>query len=478
VLGLIVILGAQQVSITSLGFKLPKVPVQTARESFAALAEADTTNANRTILEAFANALEVAIGISAADAANLRIENCAFEVQVQGGGADTNLFSAAVLAGGQMTGLQLTGCTFTGLSLDIVPFYDLAAGRAPAGSNQLILGYLQMASGQAGSQSVLHDAAIEDCLFQGITVPALAVDRLGDLRLQDNTVRDCYGGFWLWALAESADVLAFDVVPVGNAGLRSDFEALGVTALGDVIPLIASAMVRVLPQKPPTDSTWTAGVIEPASQETIARVATGVRAFFNQIPAAPATAGQGPSSPPSSASSPPSSAEGSAQAQVGAIPALDTLLSSLGTAEQAVPLATDTGVNIALRLDMSGCQVDAVLAESYSGAALIVADRSTTLGATPGSALIRGNRLRNRFPNGQTALVVGMGDVAITGNVMANEILEQRIRGTTYSLVLLAEATNLTPRPVAVVGNVFVDSLSVPGPGLPWETLNTITFYL
>jgi hypothetical protein len=476
VLGLIVILGAQQVSITGLGFRLPRVPVQMARESFAALAEADTTNANRTILEAFANGLEVAIGIFAADAANLRIENCAFEVQVQGGGADTSLFSPAILAGGRMTGLQLTGCTFIGLSLDIVPFYDLAAGLAPAGSNELILGYLQMASSQAGPQSVLHDAAIEDCLFQGITVPALVMDRLGDLRLRDNTVRDCYGGFWLWALAESADILAFDVVPVGNAALRSDFEALGVTALGDAIPLIASAMVRVLPQRPPINSTWTGGVIEPASQETMAKVATGVKAFFNQISASLATAAQGPSSPPSSASSPPSSAEGSTQDQVMALPALDNLLNSLGTAGQAVPVATDTGVTIALRLDMSGCQVDAVLAEAYSGVALLVAN----LSATPGSALILGNRLRNRFPGFPNAWVFGMGDVAITGNVMANEVPEDPGKsGETYSLFLVERATDPHTAPVAVVGNVFVDAVRVyPWPmALSWEQLNTVIFY-
>jgi hypothetical protein len=480
VLGLIVILGAQRVSITGIGFKLPEVPVQTARESFAALGEADTTNANRTILEAFANALEVAIGISAGNAANLRIENCAFEVQLQGGGADTSLFSAAVLAGGQMTGLQLTDCTFTGLSLDIVPFYDLAAGRAPAGSYQLIFGYLQMASSQAGSQGVLHDAAIKDCLFQGLTVPALAMDRLGDLRLQDNTVRDCYGGFWLYALAESANVLAFDVVPVGNADLRSNFETLGVTALGDAIPLIASAMVRVLPQQPPTDSRWTAGVIEPVNQETMTRLATGMKAFFNQISASPATAAQSPSPPPSSASSPPSSTEALAQDQVRALPALDNLLSSLGTPGEAVPVATDTGVGVALRLDMSGCQVDAVLADSYSGGALVVADLSITGSAAPGSALIHGNRLRNRFLGGQTAFMVGMGEVAITGNVMANEVPQDDFTsGESFSLVLLEGATDLRTAPVAVVGNVFIDAVSVkPWPmAQSWYMLNTVIFH-
>jgi Family of unknown function (DUF6519) len=504
VLGLIVIEGAQQVSITGIDIKLPSVVFPTDQESFAALGEADTTNANRAILEAFTNAVEVAIGISAANAANLRIEDCTFEVQSDG--TDMSLFSAAVLAGGQMTGLQLTGCTFSGLSPDTVAFYDLAAGQAAAGIYQLTFGYLQVASNQTKLQSVLHDATIRDCLFEGITVPALAMDRLGDLRLRDNTIRDCYGGFWLYSLAESAGARTFDVLPVGNADLRSNLETLGVTALDDAIPLIASAMVRVLPASPPTDAASAARVIAAADQETLANLASGMKAFFNQITASLDTAaqdpvvqdpvdqgpvghgpvvqglgGQGPSSPPSSASSPPSSASSPpssagvpVQGETTVVPVLDNLLNSLGTAGPPVPIATDTGVTVALRLDMSGCQVDSVLVDSYSGAALIVAD----LSAAPGSALIHGNRLRNRFPSGQTALVVGMGDVAITGNVMANEV-PKSAGGTTYSLVLLEGATtNLPTAPVAVVGNVFVDLLLVSPMVLPWGTLNTVTLYL
>ena len=477
VLGLIVILGAQQVSVTGIDFTLPAVALRTDQETFAALAKADSTNANRAILEAFTDAADLAMGISAADAANLRVRKCTFAVQ--GGGTDRSLFSAAVLAGGEMTGLQLTDCTFTGLSPDTVPFYDLAAGQAAAGSYQLTFGYLQMATSQDDLRSVLHDAAIENCLFQGLTVPALALDRLGDLRLQDNTVRNCYGGFWLYTLGQSYYALAFDVVPVGNADLRSEFEAMGVTALGDAIPLIASAILQVLPQTPPVSSTWTAGVLQTASQETMARLATGMKTFFNQVAASPAfnQVAASPAAAPDP-SSPPSLAEDLVQDKVSDFPVLDNLLNSLSTTEPTVPVATDTGVSVALRLTMSGCQVDSVLADSYSGAALLVAD----LSATPGSALIHGNRLRNRFPNGETALVTGTGDVAVSGNVMANEVSpKQADVDETHSLVLQEGAVNLPAKPVAVVGNVFINSVIVPARsgGLPaWQTLNTVTDYL
>jgi hypothetical protein len=62
--------------------------------------------------------------------------------------------------------------------------------------------------------------------------------------------------------------------------------------------------------------------------------------------------------------------------------------------------------------------------------------------------------------------------------VMANEIPEKRGGDdTTYSLVLREGTSNLQPQPVAVVGNVFVDALSVPATGLSWQTLNAVTYY-
>ena len=74
-----------------------------------------------------------------------------------------------------------------------------------------------------------------------------------------------------------------------------------------------------------------------------------------------------------------------------------------------------------LRLDLSDCQVDAVIAGSYSGAGLLVADFT----ADAGSALLHGNRIRSRFPMGEAALVGGVGEVCVTGNVVANEVAPQ-----------------------------------------------------
>jgi hypothetical protein len=467
VLGLIVIYGAQQVSITGIDFKLPVVTIQVSQNSFAALAKADTTNANRAVLEAFANVVSVALGISAADATDLQVSGCAFDLPEFD--KETSLFSAGVLAGGVMTGFQLADCTFTRPSPTIVPFYDLAAGQAAAAPYQLTFGFLQ-ASSQAASTSLLNDATIEDCLFQGVTVPALAMDHLGDLRLRDNTVRDCYGGFWLYALPEQNGRLLFDILPVGNAALRSEFASAGVIALGDAIPLIASAMVRVLPQRPPTGSRWTPGVITAPDEAAMARLAASVRAFFSLLSARPAAA--------PAVSSPPSAARARVSRSTRAFPVLTNLLNSLGSAKQAGPAAADTGTSTALRLTANGLQVDSVVAapNTYSGAALLVVD----MGATPGSAVVYGNRLRNRFPGGgATALLSGLGDVAVSGNVMANEEPPKTGTGYTYSLSLQAVRTTLPAPPVAAAGNLFISPVNLPvQSGLPtWAAINTIMNY-
>jgi hypothetical protein len=157
---------------------------------------------------------------------------------------------------------------------------------------------------------------------------------------------------------------------------------------------------------------------------------------------------------------------------------------------------------VTLRLDVSDCQIDSVISGSYSGAGLLIAD----LTADAGSALVHGNRIRSRFPMGETALLAGVGEAAVTGNVVANEVAPQVPFGggsppavlPSYSLVLNPGTTPLsaviTPSgtlfgdvagvpAVAVTGNVFVDPPNLPPrPGLPaplddWRTFNTVISY-
>jgi hypothetical protein len=467
-LGLIVVAGAKSVTVSGFDIRQPLVEFKPPPGAFDALSRMDGTNTNRTLVEEFTRLFAVSIGIFAINATDLTVEDCTFDVPSRGGGI--SIFSGSIVGTGRMTGLELSDCTFKGPAPNSVAFYDLAAGRVTASSNELMLGYVQVSAAAAERLSVLHDAHIEGCLFQGITVPALVMTRLGDIRIDKNIVRDCYGGFWLLSIAEFAYGLTFDVVPVGAADLRSNFENLGMTSLFDAAILLASAILRVLPDTPPTGDAVGSRIIQPADETTLVKLASGMKSFFGQA--------AGSLTAPPAASSPPSSPEISLQENVQALPAIDQLIQQIGAPAQQVPVATDTGVNITLRFDMSDCQVDAVLADSYSGAALIVAD----LTAVPGSAILHGNRLRNRFPDGQTALVIGLGDAALTGNVIANEVpgRERKAVGVGRSLVLWEGATSLSAPPVAIVGNVFIDPVVVPSrPGsLPaWQTLNTVIEY-
>ncbi|HTW99299.1 MAG TPA: hypothetical protein VMD59_11010, partial [Acidimicrobiales bacterium] len=105
-----------------------------------------------------------------------------------------------------------------------------------------------------------------------------------------------------------------------------------------------------------------------------------------------------------------------------------------------------------------------------------------------GSALVHGSRLRTRFPGGAAAGLIGVVESAVTGNVVANEVvpetkLIERAVGS-LSLVLLPDQVPLGAAAIAVTGNVFVDpTLLPPRPSsLPagltdWDVLNTVVSY-
>lgn len=162
-----------------------------------------------------------------------------------------------------------------------------------------------------------------------------------------------------------------------------------------------------------------------------------------------------------------------------------------------------TGTSVNLQLDLSGNRVDATTAGSYSSAGLLVADLTTDAG----SAIIHGNRIVTRFPMGTAALVAGVGEASITGNLVMNEVPPQvpfgsgtvQVQLGSYSLALNPANTPLGPAltppgaafgdvagvpAVAVTGNVFVDPTNlparpaaIPSPLGDWNVFNTVISY-
>jgi Family of unknown function (DUF6519) len=532
-LGLIVLEGPSAVTIRGIDLVQPLVSFAPPANAFTALSTAAGSTVNQTLLDEFGRNLLVAIGISAQNTPGLVVKDCTFTLGVPDQALKSNLFAAGILASGSLTEATVSGCTFATPAPSTVPFYDLAAGNQPPFPYRLSFGYLQMPVSAPQSSppasppaapaiGLLHDATIEGCRFLGVTVPALVVAQLGTIRVNNNTIQDCYGGIWLLSMANSALTNAFDLLPIGDQSTRTDLVSIGVSALGDGIFVLALGIARVLPITPPVGLHFIVqpvAVIDPA---TLTLATQGLRTFLNQaasvVPgaaavtpgpaptvqpvtvqaapiqpvqaAAPVQPAQSvqpvlvqPAQPAQPAGSPPSSAAGSpppsSQDLLNVLPSLNGILTKLGAPTAGVPLAADTGTTTVLRLDLTGSQVDAIVPSSYSGAGLLVADFTST----PGSAVLTGNRIRNRFPNGQGAVVVGLADAAVTGNIIANEVpivtaptAAVVVLPSTHSL-LLSESSTQATAPVAVVGNVFVNPPILPDrpAQLPqWLTLNAV----
>jgi len=153
--------------------------------------------------------------------------------------------------------------------------------------------------------------------------------------------------------------------------------------------------------------------------------------------------------------------------------------------EPAIEVA-ETGTSVFPRLDLADCQVDAVIAESYSGAALIMADLAEdTIFSTPivlgppvASAVVHGSRMRCRFPLGETALGFAFAEANVTGNIIANEVAYPTQPSQTlppaYSLSLFQMAKPLGAPAEVVSGNILIDPPVLELAQQTWQPLNTV----
>jgi hypothetical protein len=457
-LGLITIRGAAAVTIRGVELAPPMVRIPSAGRSFSGLHAR-----NQSLLREFSSGLRVMIGISAHDCTDLTVEDCTFRLPDPD---RANSFQAGIFATGTMDGAKITGCTFLSAGARRpVGFHGLARGEQAESPHQLTFGYLQVPTFEPDRSPDrphrLDGAVIDGCLFQDVTVPALAIARLGALRISRNTVRHGYGGFWLISVADSGLSVIFDRIAIGNAdAYRGLVGRFGGAALLDRILVIATAIGQVLPAVPPVDDRLELGRVRTADRALLALARQVLADFYLR-------AAESDEFPPE----------------------IDALLPGQNASgpETRVP-ARDQRTDRArdgepgdrrprLRLDLGGCQIDAVAA-SDGGAGLLVAD----LTAERGQAFIHDNRIRSRFPGGETAFVGGVAESCVTGNVVANEVEQDREgQGSSHSMGL-SPAT--TPPAVAVTGNVFIGRPrlprrhGVPGAFDSWDLMNTVIPYV
>jgi hypothetical protein len=136
----------------------------------------------------------------------------------------------------------------------------------------------------------------------------------------------------------------------------------------------------------------------------------------------------------------------------------------------------DTGTSATPRLEVRDCQIDAVLLESYSGAALILVNLTET---PPASAVVHGSRMRCRFPRGEAAMSIWLDEACVTGNIFANQIAvpaqPSQALPNSFSLTILGVLTPLGAVAMAVSGNVLIDPPVLPPQQL--TALNTVVGY-
>jgi hypothetical protein len=378
------------------------------------------------------------------------------------------------------------------------PFASLASMKEAEGALQLLFGYLQLptrtqevsfggigelvdvrekeappsrkigvraaeAAASAIGLPALQDGTIEGNLFEGLTVPVLVLGRVGTLRIEENTVRACYGGFWLVHAGTTAALAMIERTSAATNDARQYVNTAGLASLGDPVFLIATVLARLLPVTPDaTDPGGSFGVLKAFGRSVVDHAENAFRDLYV------ASTASEPAQPAPAAAAP------KAQEKVDVFPAaVAGLFHSIGSVSRAGEVkAEDPGTTLVPRLAVSGNQVDAVLADSLSGVGLLVfsidLDHETSL-------VCSHNRIRSRVSSGPAVALYELLECAVTGNLINNDAGNAK---TDLSLAIVSRLVGKV-HPVAVTGNVLVGPPRLPPRGIPapfgtWDNLNTI----
>lgn len=198
--GLIILNQANNVTLRRLRFQMPQVPFFKVGGTIAGLRVAQIGRLLRRLQD-----LWVSIGIRPLHCALLTVEDCLFRYELI---KDSDTFGVGIFAGSECWGLTIKNCRF---------LHDdeyLQNLREPL---RMLIGYLLAptltlktkftARDATNSQvsgrmvrSLLQDASFENNRFAGLTFAALIMADTGSVSITNNTVVNCYSGFWLLTL--------------------------------------------------------------------------------------------------------------------------------------------------------------------------------------------------------------------------------------------------------------------------------------
>ena len=264
-------------------------------------------------------------GIRSVGCASLSIEQCSFQFSAVA--SNTSVIGAAIFVSGESVGLSIRGCRFhSEIPVTSSPPAAAAVGTAPVTTttgatvatpfNASILhfmagnfatGFLRLpppppavittvgvvvAGNDQGTGNLvtIQDALVSENSFSDLTLAVLFSGQLEGIRLQENDVTACFGGFWLETAASAAPL------PTTYAGFKEIEQAaifLKYPATVPIAPLVATtAAVAGAPlvASAPLVAAAPLATVAPAVAATSPVVARPVVAAAPLVAASPAVA--------------------------------------------------------------------------------------------------------------------------------------------------------------------------------------------
>jgi hypothetical protein len=460
--GLVVLNHADNVTLRGLRFHLP----QTRWRAGGHVLESPALKS----LAAATNSLNVTVGVHPVHCAVLTIEDCLFRYTLD---PKKDLFGAGILAQSECWGHTIRRNRFV---------RDEEYLREGAARTRTLFGYLLASSlsthdtGVEMAPALLEDGVFQDNRFAGLMAAILVVANNGVVKVERNTVRDCYAGFGIFSpIVFAARALLRQVqAPDELAAATAKLADVLTSAMADPLLQIGATLARVHPFPAGVEVEAVAGDPGQAARAEEELVAGLTRLLQAMGPL-------------------PAKKSGGAAKRRREVPGERTRLRQAGdaarrlgfsraafarfTAAQAElselerpALGELTDRALRLSLSLSDNDVRALGEQEAGGPGLgVIGDLRQ-----PGQLTMVGNRLRSPT-SGDVASVTSVQHCAISGNVLLNEGSEGA------SLRVLPGAPpdptgGRTPETVAIAGNVLRGSADLPPRPLaaPLDTWNVL----
>jgi hypothetical protein len=239
--GMFILDHADDITLRGLSFHLPvgsaeKLPIAMAPKELRTINSFDVTR------------LLSGIGVRVFGSHGLTVERCLFGLQLPPP-PDHDVFGVAILLGGDCDRLIIRNNRFVrekGNSLVASDHYEVSFGIAMAPVSRVtptINAVTDELTAVEGSvlPAILQQAAITNNFFSGVSAAGFFYGDLGNIRVEDNTVRECASGFWMF----SSRTLAF--VDKSTLDQRPQLRTISNAVNAEPVILIGASLARGYP---------------------------------------------------------------------------------------------------------------------------------------------------------------------------------------------------------------------------------------